>query len=493
MPWLIAGFLVMLFLVPFDGVTFKVHLPMDAKPDRVLIGLMIAVWLAQKVTGTLPRPRRRRTAVERAVLVYTSIMLVSIVLNVDRIFQLNELTFAEKRLSQMLGYIIFFFIVISAVRITEIANYAKLILVLSGLTALGALYEAHSGINLFYTWTAKLLSPIATVIPPATNIHPPGGDRPIVIGPTAHGLALASMLTIALPFAVLPLLERRKRLAMSKRLTYLVLIGLILAAELATGRKTAVVAPIAAFAVLIAYNRRLLRWAPIAVIILIPVIHVAAPGQLGTVADLLGTASGSASTQARVSDYFAVAPDILNHLILGSGYGTLNADNHRWYRILDNEYLDELFQVGFLGLLAYLAIVITALSTAHRVIKSGGVRAPPALAAAAGCAAFGVVSATFDAASFPQAPYTFLFAAALIVVAAVASRTESAREQVQQPLFNRYRRFAAVRPAPTAVGWRSTQLPVFRSQRRSFAEIRPAPAAGGSRPPRRRGGSATPS
>ena len=437
MPWLIAGFLVMLFLVPFDGVTLKVHLPMDAKPDRVLIGLMIALWLAQKVTGTLPRTRRRRTAVERAVLVYTAIMLLSIVLNIDRIFQLNELTFAEKRLSQMLGYIIFFFIVVSTVRVTELAAYAKMILVLSGLTALGTLYEAHKGINLFYTWTAKLLSPIATVIPAATNIHPAGGDRPIVIGPTAHGLALASMLTIALPFAVLPLLENRKRIAMSKRMAYLGLIGLILAAELATDRKTALVTPIAAFIVLIAYNPRLLRWSPVAVIVLIPVIHVAAPGAMGTVSNLLGTASGSSSTQARVSDYSAVAPDILKHLILGSGYGTLNADNYRWYRILDNEYLDELFQVGFIGLLAYLAIVITALSTAHRVIKTGGVRAPPALAAAAGCAAFGVVSATFDAASFPQAPYTFLFAAGLIVVAAVGSLMETPRrEQVQLSLSN---------------------------------------------------------
>ena len=431
MPWLIAAFLVMLFLVPFDGVTFKVHLPMDSKPDRVLIGLMIVLWVAQRVTGQTKRTGRRRTSLERAVLIYIGIALLGIVLNIDRIFQLNELTFAEKRLSQMLGYCIFFFIVVSTVRMAEVMAYTRLILVLTCLTAIGTLYEAHTGVNLFYTWSGKLLSPIATVVhaPTAINLR---YDRPIVVGPTAHGLAVTSMLTIALPFAVLALLEAKE---MRKRLVYIVVIGLILAAALATARKTAFVAPLAAFIVLIAYNRQLLRWSPLAVIALIPVIHFAAPGAMGTLTGILGSAKSSASTAGRVSDYSAVAPDILSNVLIGRGYGTLNPDNYRWYRILDNEYLDELFQVGFIGLLAYLAIVISALTTAHGVIKRGGPRAPPTLAAAAGCAAFGVVSATFDATGFPQAPYTFLFAAAVIVVAAVTQRNEAEQAQSARLAF----------------------------------------------------------
>ena len=111
-------------------------------------------------------------------------------------------------------------------------------------------------------------------------------------------------------------------------------------------------------------------------------------------------------------------------MIIGRGYGTLDISNWRTYRILDNQYLGTLFVVGVVGLVAYLAIVFTAMMTAHGVIKRGGVRAPPALAAAAGCAAFGLVSATYDAAGFPQAVYSFLFAAGLIAVAA-SKRNES--------------------------------------------------------------------
>jgi O-antigen ligase len=422
LPWMLAGFLVMVFLIPFDGIVLKVHLPVDSKPDRFALVLMAGVLLLKAATGSSKRPRRR-TAVERALMAFAGVALFSVVLNIDRIYRLNQLSFAEKRLSQLLAYVLFFFIVVATVRTAEMAAFARLILVLTCLTAVGTLYEAHTGFNAFYVWSAKLLSSIASVIPSPTAIHPKNGGRPTIVGPTAHGLALTSMLTIALPFAVLPLLEARR---LGKRLVYLVAIGLILAAQLATARKTAMIAPVAAFGVLMAYKRQLLRWAPVAVLVLVPVIHFAAPGALGTGGDLLanGGSASSSSTAGRVNDYSAVAPDVLSNLLIGRGYGTLDSNNLRWYRILDNEYLGELFQVGFVGLLAYLALTVSALATAHGVIRRGGALAPLALAAAAGCAAFGLVSATFDALAFPQAPYAFLFAAGLIAVAG-GERAES--------------------------------------------------------------------
>ena len=413
MPWLLAGFLVMVFVVPFDGIIFKVHLPFDAKPDRLLIASMVFVAV-MKASG-VRRRARRLTALERAVLIFVGVALFSVILNIDRVYQLNQLNFTEKRLSTLFAYVIFFFLVVRNVRPTEMGAFARFILVLTCVTALGTLYEAHSGVNLFYVWSAKLLHPVASVLTSPTDIHPKFGERPTVVGPTDHGLALTSMLTIALPFAVLPLLEAR---ATKTRIKYIVVIGLILAAELATARKTALVAPIAMFLVLMVYKRQLLRWAPVALVALIPVIHFASPGALGTVSNITAHANSSDSTAGRVNDYSAVTPDILSNLAFGRGYGTLDPDNWRWYRILDNEYLDELFQTGFVGLFAYLAVILAALASAHRVIRAGGRRAPPVLAAAAGCAAYGVVSATFDALAFPQAPYTFLFAAGLIAVAA---------------------------------------------------------------------------
>jgi len=413
-PWLLAAFLLMLFVIPFEGITFKVHLPADATPDRLLLVAILVVQIFRSVAGGAKR-HRRLGAIEVAVLVFTFVALLSIVLNIDRIYRLGQFPFVEKGFIQLLSYVVFFFIVATTLRPQELRAFGKLILVLTSITAIGTLYESRSGYNVFYVIWGKLLSPVAEVIPSPTNLHPGFGARPVIVGPTEHGLALASMLTIALPFAVVPLLAARRP---SRRLAYLAIIGLIVAGSLSTAEKTAMLAPITAVGLLAVYRRQLLRWAPLAVIVMIPVIHFASPGALGSLKNLNPLAASGNYTDGRAGDYSAIAPDIYSNLVIGRGYGSLNPLEWQWYRILDNQYLDELFNVGVLGLLSYLALVLTAIGSAHRVIRRGGMRAPPALAAAAGCAAFGTVSATFDAMGYPQAIYSFLFVAGLIAVVA---------------------------------------------------------------------------
>jgi O-antigen ligase len=421
MPWLIAGFMTMVFLIPIDGIRLKIHLPVDSKVDRFALGAMVMVFILRALLrrGAEAKPYRRMTAAMSAALIFVSLALLSVLPNVDRIYRLGQLTFDEKALSQLLAYIAFFLIVATQVRRNEIPAYGRLVLSLAVLTALGTLWESRTGYNIFYELSGKLFSSIATVMPSPTNINPGFGEgRKTIVGPTEHGLALASMLTMALPFAVVRMKEVKTNGA---RFWCMAAIGLLLAASLATERKTAIIAPVAAFAVLVAYNRRLLRWAPLALVVMVPVIHFVSPGALGTF-DILANSQNSSSTEQRVTDYGGIAPDILSHPIIGRGYGSLDSDNSRWYRILDNEYLGEVFQVGFVGLIGYLAMVLSPLFTAHGVIRRAKGRAPEIIAASAGCAAFAVVSGTFDALSFPQAPYAFFFTAGLIAAAAATER-----------------------------------------------------------------------
>src|SRR5262249_44799276 len=149
---------------------------------------------------------------------------------------LGELTFIEKALSQTLAYIVFFLIIATQVRRAEIPAYGRLVLVLAVITALGTLYESRTGYNVFYDLTGKLLSPIANVGPSPTNIHPIY-DRPLIVGPTRHGLALASLLAIAFPFAVIRLQQARTN---GRRFWILLAIFILLAASLSTQRKTAI-------------------------------------------------------------------------------------------------------------------------------------------------------------------------------------------------------------------------------------------------------------
>jgi O-antigen ligase len=423
---------------------------------------MLSVWGVGRALEGRAGPRRRLTPVEISLVIFIAIAVLSIVLSIDRIYQESQLGVVEKAFSQLLGIAAFFFLVIATLRPEEMRAFSRLVLALTCLTAMGTFYESRTGYNVFYLWSSAVLHPIASVAPAPTNIHPIYGNK-TVVGPTQHGLALASMLTIGLPFAVLPLLEARR---LTARLGYLLIIALILAADLTTYRKTATFAPLAAFMVLSFYKRQILRWAPIAIIVLIPVIHVLSPGALGGIKNIIpATSNGGDYTDGRAGDYAAVAPDILNNVIIGRGFGTLDTQDWRTYRILDNEYLDILFMVGIVGLVAYLAIPLAALATANRAIRRGGMRAPPALAGAAGCAAFAVVSATYDALAFPQAVYTFLFAAGLVAVAASKQGTIRLPQRSRlRPHHDQGRsRASGTRVADTTRG-RRTAMPTRASQ-----------------------------
>ena len=94
--------------------------------------------------------------------------------------------------------------------------------------------------------------------------------------------------------------------------------------------------------------------------------------------------------------------------------------------------------MGGLGLLAFIALIVTPLFVVRGVLRSDNpLRGPPALAAAASCMAFGVATALYDILTFPQAPYLFLFMAAMCTCAAsVEMPVRRPLHQIQpQPLL----------------------------------------------------------
>jgi O-antigen ligase len=169
-------------------------------------------------------------------------------------------------------------------------------------------------------------------------------------------------------------------------------------------------------------------------------------GQINAISQLTG-GGDQASTEGRTADYEAIVPEVLTTPVLGRGYGTHNSLQHDTYRIFDNGYLDLLSEVGFLGLLAWLLLVLLPVVQANYAARSGNpMRAPPALGAAAACVAFAVATALYDVLSFPQAPYLFCFLAAMCVCAASVERV--APPIVVRRVARATRRRA--RPVPTA-------------------------------------------
>jgi O-antigen ligase len=418
LPWLFAALLVMIFLVPFDAIRLKVGLPVSSDLDRFVVMALVVTWAIGSVFGKAEMVERLRpSGWAIGMIAFLLVAVASIAFNVERITNLGEWDDAQKHLAVLFSLAAVFAIVTLNLRASELRPFAVLIVLLAVLTATGTIYEKKTGYNVFYETSSAVFSPIATVEPSPTDINPDPSTtpRPTITGPTRHALSVTSILGMALPFAVvLAAISPVRR----RRILWSVAACVIIAGALITQRKSGAVVPAMALLVLFVLRpRQLLRLAPFGVAAL-AIALVVTPGIFSTVREL-GQTSNQDSTEGRTSDYPAVVPDILTRPMIGRGFGTLDSERVDTYRIFDNEYLGQLFQVGALGLLAFIALIVTPLFVARSVLRSDDpVRGPPALAAGAACLAFGVACALYDILTFPQAPYLFLFVAAMCTCAA---------------------------------------------------------------------------
>jgi len=438
LPWLIAGFLAMIFLVPFEAIHLKVKLPVSSDLDRFFIVLIVATWAVVSLIGKDDGIRRLRPRGWAAgMIAFAFVGVASVAVNVDRITNLGEWDVAQKKLAVLLGLVAIFAFVALTMRVAELRPFAVLIVVLATLTAVGTIYEQKAGYNVFYETASAVFSPIATVDPAPTDIghNPREPGRPMIAGPTRHPLSVASLLGMALPFAVVlaavaPTLRRR--------LLWGAAACLIIAGALVTQRKSGVVVP--AFALLTLFvlrPRQFLHLAPFGIVAI--VFGLALSGGSFSSVSALGGAKETDSTLGRTWDYPAVVPDLLSNPLLGRGYGTHDSIRADTYRIFDNEYLGQVYQGGALGLIAFLALILSPLLLVRTVLRSDNpLRGPPALAAGAGCLAFGVAAALYDIFSFAQAPYFFLILSAMCTCAA----------SIEVPVRAKARAPQRVRPGP---------------------------------------------
>ena len=415
LPWLLAAFLVMLWLVPFDSASLPVHLPFESKLDRLVLVVIAFVWLAALLVGGRGMPRFRRSPLNWAVGGFLVAAVTSILVNASQLANLDELSLSVKKLALLLGYVLFYLLVTSILRPAEVRAFVTLTIGLACITAIGTIVQYRTGTNLFFSWGAKVLGPAGLTIDP-----PPAGDqfgRAAITGPTEHGLVDALMLTIA--FALC--LTRLTAPATRRRWLVGLAAVVILAGAFATQRKSALVVPVAVVAAMAAMRpREAVRLAPIGVVMLLA-MPVIAPGALGSIRNQLFTnqLQQSNSTTGRTQDYAAVQPDLAAHPTFGRGYGSY--DPHK-YRIIDNQYIGLAIETGFVGVAAYLLLLLGVVAAARPAMRSGDPeRGPPAVAAACAAVGIGVAAALFDVFAYPQVPYLFLFVGALAVVCSDAT------------------------------------------------------------------------
>jgi O-antigen ligase len=400
-----------------------VSLPIDATLDRFALGVLGAIWILAYAAPRPLRPRWPGTPLAVIVLAFLVVAGLSVVLDLTTLSRLNELELAIKKLSLVLSYVAFGVITATSIRQTEIRPFLLLTLGLAAVMAIGTIIEYRSGINYFYNLSRDLLVGVTVGQEPVDSEF----VRPSITGPTGHGLAVAGVLAMALPFALLGIIESNRRF---QRILYGLLVVLVFAGGVATLRKTALVAPAAALVILVAYRpRAMVRLLPLGVVVILG-IHLMAPGAMGAFRFQLN-GGAEESNLGRTSDYAAIIPDVLAHPIVGRGYGTYDPVYYKFgndpqrHRFLDNQYLLLLVETGIFGLVLYLAIPLSSIATLHRTARSSDrTRAGPAAAIIAAMAAFVVGNALFDTLAFPQMPYVAFF---LLGIGTVLRGTVSSR------------------------------------------------------------------
>jgi hypothetical protein len=419
MPWMIAAFMVILWLVPFNVIQLGVSLPFDAKLDRLVLPALFLVWILSLAIGGPESPRMRMTLIHVGIFGFMAIVGLGVLVNAHALNHQLEFELAVKKITLLLSYVIFFVIVASSVRRSEIPSFLRYMLWLSVICAIGVVWEYRFEYNAFYDIAQKLLGTVFEVAPPAGGTIDDMG-RHLTRGPADHPLEAVGMMTMALPVALVGVISSPER---RKRILYTLAACVLLAAAMSTYRKSALLAPISV-CLTIAYFRRgdLLKLAPLGVLAL-GAIHTLSPGALGAIVFQLKPSSLGVSTVSdRASDYDAVRPDVWSHLLLGRGYGTYD---HNAYRVLDSEVLGRLVDTGVLGLLALFAMLLFIVFAARATIRSKHpVWSPPALAIAAAAVAFLVLAFLFDITSFPHDPYILMTLAGFLAVLVSADEAD---------------------------------------------------------------------
>jgi hypothetical protein len=425
LPWTLAVFMAMVFVIPFNSTELPIPLPLDATLDRPLLMLLFGLWVLSM--STLVGPRRLGFGpVHRAIAIFAMIAVVSLVLNVDTLNRLGDSQVAIKKLALLFSYGFLFVIAASSIRPSEVPRFVKFMLGLAAIEALGLVVEYRLGYNAFYDLSKHVLP---GVTPPVDLGQFDSIGRKTIVGPTTHPLAAAMMLSLVLPFAVVGALRTPERRG---RVLYGLIAALLLGGAMATQRKTAFVVPSVSILVLTLYRPRLMaKLLPLGLVV-VAMIHVAAPGALGGIVQLKpGAFTGVLTTKDRVNDYDAIVPEIVDHPLVGRGYESYD---QKRYRILDNQYLTLVVNVGILGVLSYLGIMVTAFVLAHRCSRA---RDPDkawfGVAAAVAIVGLTVGSELLDILALPQLPYLFAFVAAFATI--MARDLPSARTEWRQALL----------------------------------------------------------
>jgi hypothetical protein len=439
---LVSAALLVFLLIPSDGrYVLPNSLPFQLEPYRIVVGLLLIGWIVALLID--PRVRARATGFEGPILLIIAATVGSEFANGGRVAEVSSTV--VKALWLFACFVLFAYLLVSVVRTRAVVERLITVLVSAAcIVGLAAAVQRQTGFNLFDHLHALL---------PGFHFNLAGEvgaeDRGGTLRATASAgdpIELSASMAMLIPLAAYLAVSRRQR-------AWWLAVIILLLGDFAGGSRTGLVGVAVVLAVFVWLRpRQTLRCWP-AMIPILAIVHVAAPGALGGVKELFFPKEGLAANQSETyyeptptgaklvlsSRLSRIGPE-LNEFseynpLVGQGYGTritgraLVADNAI---VLDDQWLGTLLETGVLGVLGWIWLF-------WRAIRRLGARAklerdaregwlPVALAAS--IATFASSMLFYDALSFDQASQlAFTMIALASIVLWLAPSDSSAGEQ----------------------------------------------------------------
>ena len=422
--WPLAIILIVILFVPMRRYALPVNLPFELEPYRVIVGLVIVVWLLSLLAQ--PDTAIRRSGLDGPVLLYAFSFLASDFANPGRMAEYQSLVI--RALSLALSMVVVFYFVVSVVRsFSQVLAIVKLFVAGTSVVAVLALIESRTGWSVFAN--------LDRYMPVLQQTGWYEGEARGAIRATAsaeHPIAIGALFAIMAPLALY--------LAIRFGRWWWASVVILMAGTFATVSRTAfVMLAVASLVVLAMRFRETWRYAPL-LIPMVVMVHFAVPGALGAMKYAFNPPGGVVSEQSqdefvtgsgRLADIGPTLALVGEKPVVGYGYGTLKVDGpDANARILDNQWLSSLLNIGLVGVFALVWLFIRFVrGVGRRALQDRSDDGWLFVALVASVVAFGVGMFTFDAFAFTQVTFVFF------VLLALGSALALAPDPVRTPSF----------------------------------------------------------
>ena len=393
---LLSVIVVLVFFLPARAVVSGVGAA--GRPHLILAVGLLLWWLVSLVHPHLRTGRLQPLVV--LVLAYTGWLVLAWAAGYDRGLTDPEANGSDRAMIAAFAYL--GIVLVAALGLTTRSQIDRVLRV----AVVGAAFSALMGWVQFWLgrdYTGWLILPGLQANGTLVGISERGtGDFARVAGTAGHYIEFGVVMAMLLPLAVHYALARPKG-QRALRWTYVVVIGGAIPFSLS--RSALIAFALSTIVMLLGWPRRT-RWNAVGVIVLaIPVYMAIKPGLLGTIKSLFVNAANDPSITGRTEDYAAVLGYVAERPIIGRGPGTFTPEV---YRLLDNQWLLSLIEIGWVGVTLFALTLIVCMRTLmtirRRALFIGDARqADLALCLLAIVVTLAVTSAFFDTFSFTSA------------------------------------------------------------------------------------------